>query len=92
LAILVKANGSQSEVEPRDPEKGFTLEELYKMLECDCIQVVETDFPSLVMIIDEEGKLKTNRVNWKATAIFPGRHHNDMIVGHALICRHHEFK
>lgn len=67
----------------------WTLEELYKLLNCDMIEVVRvTD--DLILIIDEEGKLKhSTSHNREATEVM-NYHHNptwsDVIVGKAVLC------
>jgi hypothetical protein len=91
MATLINTDGSLWEVEPQDPLKGFQLEELYKMLECDTIEVVPTLKRGWILIIDEEGKFKENEINLKATALFPGKAY-DCIVGKALLCRDSQLK
>lgn len=94
MATLYKHSGAQVEVTPANG-RDFQLDELYKLLDTDIIQVVH-GIKGHLMIIDEEGKLKDgweDRVNLAATmqikhALLP----NDLIVGHALVCKKGEFK
>lgn len=78
-----------------EPENGtdFHLPELYRMLECELIQVLPMPTEGLIMIIDDEGKLTDKPMNKLATDLiaanlFPG----DYIVGHAIICTDEELK
>lgn len=85
-AFLLDTDGSKKEVLPKDG-KEFTLPELYEMLDCELVQVLPTPQSGMMMIFDEEGKMKDNEVNLQATAIlkdylFVG----DVIVGKALYC------
>lgn len=69
-SYLIEENGDINEVTPIEPSKGFQLKELYAMLQCDMVEVVELQDGRL-MVIDEESKLKNNPViNKKATELF----------------------
>ena len=88
-AILIKADGTVTEIEPKNGTD-FQLQECYKLLGCDMIQVIPTR-AGRIMVIDEEGKLNNKPVNREATAmveLFPG----DYIVGDALICSEDQFR
>lgn len=94
MAILIKTDGRRLVVHPEN-ETDFSLAELYKMLDCEMVQVIELD-GGRWMIFDEEGKLKPERVNQMnhvatheaALVLRDG----DYIAGHALICERKEFK
>lgn len=92
MATLYKADGSTRQVEP-DNGSSFELEQLYDLLNCDMIQVVPVG-KGEIMVIDEEGKLKSDaKINKKATErargfLFAG----DVIVGNALVCKDEELK
>ncbi len=69
-SYLIEENGDINEVTPIEPSKGFQLKELYAMLQCDMVEVVELQDGRL-MVIDEESKLKNNPgINKKATELF----------------------
>jgi len=69
-SYLIEELGDIHEITPIDPAKGFQLKELYAMLQCDMVEVVELHDGRL-MIIDEESKLKDNpTINQKATELF----------------------
>ena len=84
-------------VRPVTPENGkdFKLEELYKLLKCDLVEVVYLN-RTQIMIIDEEGKLRSEpKVNQKATVIawkYMAIHPKDVVVGDAIVCDTKMFK
>ena len=67
---LINGKGIPEELKPKSMQDGYTLEELYKKLHCDMIEVVYlTD--EIIMIIDEEGALKDDReINIYASVMF----------------------
>ena len=71
----------------------FNLKELYKLIDCDTIEVVYLSNGDL-MIIDENGKLLEKRYNDYATKILRTNNpeNRDFIVGDALICSSSELK
>lgn len=70
MAKLLKTDGSESFIYPLDKREGFTLEELYFILECDTIQTVRLG-KDYAMILDEESKLKEGAVlNQAATDLY----------------------
>lgn len=87
-AKLYTTDNRELEIEPLNGET-FDLHELYGILKCDLIEVVELRGSDDIMIIDEEGKFNSPEINEKATeiarkhrAIFP----SDYIVGLAIVC------
>lgn len=69
-AYLIEENGDIHEVTPMNPELGFKLNELYAMLECDIVEVLELHNGN-IMICNEESKLINEPViNQKATELF----------------------
>jgi hypothetical protein len=69
MAILILTTGKIKSVEPRNGYD-FSLEELYKMLSCELIEVVGLS-DSVIMIVDESGALKPDRAwNKRATKIY----------------------
>jgi hypothetical protein len=92
--MVVKGN-QQNEWEHQ--ENHFGLKQLYDIIECSMIQVVQLngialtcDDGSLIqdplMILDEEGKLKQQEVNLMATHLFRIAGINDVAVGTVVIC------
>ena len=94
MAVLIKPNGNVSVVKPANPEQGFTLDELYKLVECETVQMVNL-LGNKTMWIDEEGKFReVHEVNEMATTMLhkAGGMPDDYIVGNALICDEGEVK
>ena len=86
-ATLINTNGEEREITPING-KNFTLQELYKLIDCTTIEVLPLPNRKY-MIIDEEGKLKLRyTLNGKATQIYK----LDFIVGNVVICDRGMFK
>lgn len=94
MATLYKSNGEIIEnIEPANGRR-FTLEELYKLINCDTVERVFIRGTEAIMIIDENGKLRGRDINPKATRIFHscGRMNIwDWIAGDALVCTGTQF-
>ena len=90
IAILIKPDGTETKIAPKNG-KDFQLEELYKLIGCELIEVVyHIKGKGLIMIVDEEGKLKPNsQPNLQATKYLE---FSDTIVGNAVICQKSMFK
>lgn len=93
MATLYLVDGTTKEVEPKNKKKGFELNELYKMLGCELIEIV---YPRVnngtIIVCDEEGTYKDNpQINEKATKLF-GWGDSYPIVGNALVCKSNEVK
>ena len=92
MARLYKVTGEDIDVFPRKKDKGFTLDELYELIECDTVEIVDLSNGKL-MVLDEEGKLKGSKLNFFATAIYQSNTGViDNIVGNALVCGKGEVK
>jgi hypothetical protein len=92
LGYLIKVKeGDSNSQEPKEikPENGknFKLKELYDMLDCNMIEVVNLT-SCQIMIIDEEGKINDSPYNDMATYYFrkANPENRDFIVGNALVC------
>lgn len=78
-------------------KEDFTLDELYKYSDCDCIQIIRTGKHAKLitkgeklMVIDDEGKLKYKPINKVATALYEPKY--DCIVGKAVIGVNNPFR
>ena len=94
MATLIKVDGTLISIDPANKEAGFTLDELYSLVECEMIEAVYLS-DGTIMAIDEEGKLTDppKPVNRAATALTRDvLRANDLIVGNALICTKEEFQ
>jgi hypothetical protein len=90
MARLIKADGTNTELKPKDIKTGFRFEgELYPILATDIIQHV-TLANGCVMLMDEEAQLRTTRkpFNQKATALLhlAGGRPTDQILGAVVVC------
>lgn len=88
MATLIKIDGSQKEVFPNDKENGFTLKEVYELIECQMVEIACRFADGKIMLVDEEGLLKENALVNPAASLLMG----DYIVGNALICDDKEFQ
>lgn len=68
--MLYRADGTQVPVTPANG-KNFTCQELYKIIGCDTVEIIECGDPAMTMIGDEEARCKNDYVvNTKATRIY----------------------
>jgi hypothetical protein len=42
-SVLIKTDGSFTAIDPVNPSSGFSLEELFKVLSCDQVEVIAVD-------------------------------------------------
>lgn len=69
MATLIKASGDTLEVQPANG-KDFKLKELYKLLNCNLIEIIRLS-DGRIMVADEEGKCSDDHeVNLSATLLF----------------------
>lgn len=83
------AGNYEVEVQPKNG-KTFELEEMYKMLGCDMIEIVDLKNGE-ILIIDEEGKFKEHPIRNTIATNIARNHHAiwpmDEIVGDVLLCK-----
>ncbi len=80
MAQIIKANGTEIDVEPKNG-RDFQLSELQKVVD-GYIEIVNlTD--GRLMVVNDEGKLKCLPYNQEATKLVG---YNDVIVGDVLVC------
>lgn len=91
-ATLFQTDGSTLQITP-DNGSTFSLHELYDLLGCNMIQVLnvgEICDTDSILILDEDGKFRQSPViNVKATVIAHAHHaisKYDYIVGDAILC------
>ena len=69
-ATLYRADGSREEIEAENG-RDFTAAEIYKLLGCDMLEVINTGDPNMIFIGDEEARLSDEYViNVEATRIY----------------------
>jgi hypothetical protein len=81
IATLIKTTSETETVSPIDG-KHFSLEELQKFVG-GYIEFISLNGNGLMMVVNEEGKLKNLQVNQIATDTYKG---GDIILGDVLIC------
>lgn len=87
MATLIEWNGKETELRPKNASQGFTLRELYKLIDCDLVEIVSLADGRL-MVVDEMGRIRVPRppVNVKATKIYQeGRATGLAIVGSVIV-------
>lgn len=88
MAKLIKTDGSEKEVYPSDKKNGFTLEEVYNLIECSMVEIACSFSDGKMMLVDEEGWFKKEPAfNTKASLLSECD-----IVGNALIVTAEEFQ
>lgn len=91
MAKIIKANGEQIEVTPKNG-KDFKLEEL-KAIVNGWIEIVWLPNNEDIMVINEEGKLMDLPFNSTATKIYYDAFgYDDVIVGDVLLCDSNQVK
>lgn len=68
-------------------EAAFTLDELYKAIDCNTVEIIypqNTEQESLILIVDENGKLRKKEYNPLASWLF-GMEPFDHVVGKAIV-------
>ena len=89
-AVLIKTDGTMRKISPKNG-KDFKLKEMYKLLNCERIEVV---YPYAyantqhILICDDEGKINGKAPNMKATAILCCGYGKifDVIAGDVIYC------
>lgn len=88
-AKLLFTDGREIEIEPMNG-RSFELQEMYEILKCDKIEIVDLRGSEDILVIDEEGKFNSeNQINWAATRIARKNYGiipTDVIVGSAILC------
>ncbi len=95
MAFLISAETSRlSEVLPKNPATGFTLDELYALLNCSTVEIVYLR-NGTILIIDEDGKYTSKAKNALATGVakaLEGIRPDDYIVGDAIHADGHDIQ
>ena len=81
--IRVKENGNIDVVEVSADR---WLDDVYNAINCDCIQIVKTTphYGGMVLVIDDNGKLKEHMLNAMASVLY-GQGMRDYIAGDVLL-------
>lgn len=68
-------------VAPANARKGYTLDELYELLQCSTVEIIRAP-GGMILVVDEEGRLAGKPLNPAASRIA-----GQPIVGDALHCK-----
>lgn len=88
MAKLIKTDGAVLDVSPRDPTRGFQLDELQGYVGgwVEIVDVRTPDGEELLLVMDEEGKIKGLPLNLHAISMTRGRlMPDDFVVGNVLL-------
>lgn len=91
MAKIIKANGDVVTTKPKNG-KDFQLQELQEIIG-GYIEIINLDATNRLMVMDEEGKLKSKPYNDMATTIM--RNETlllDVVVGDVLVCSKNQIK
>jgi hypothetical protein len=91
--LFIKADGSMVAVKPQNAKKGYSLNDLYTMLNCSMVEVVYPRNPpkeikDAIMICDEEALIGEPKPYNHAASVIAGF----SIVGDVLLCASKNFK
>jgi hypothetical protein len=79
---VFRVDGTWTEVAPQNPRTGYKLEEMYKLIGADMIEIVPAIGPGMILVCDENGWACGKKIN-RAASMFAGQ----PIVGDALLCQ-----
>jgi|688.fasta_scaffold85641_3 hypothetical protein len=96
MATLITTDNQQVKITPKNG-CDFTLEELYQHIGCELVEIIYLNNPGepddLVMIGDEEARLKDASLNALATDLYQKNWDTQMdIVGNVILCQNKNFK
>lgn len=94
MALLITPNGEETKIEPENG-KNFTLQELYKLIDCQLVQICEADKKDQILIFDEEFLFKhepvLNHIATGRMASYMKPFTHSMICGNAVLCDSKQF-
>lgn len=87
MAELIAVDGARRDIAPANPVEGFTLDELYHLLECETVETVALPGGGW-LILDEDGKGRQRFPNPDATKLLHGAGGalHDYVAGPAIAC------
>jgi len=94
MALLIKVDGTQEEVNGKNDDGSFTLDQLKDAIGGGYIEVVACD-PEVTggyscFVCDEEGKFKQFKINEEATKLSTYTSAFDVVCGNVLFCKEAE--
>ena len=93
MATLLAPDGTRRDVAPADLAEGFTLEELYALLDCQTVETIAL-LGGGWLVLDEDGKGRVphRAQNAEATKLLhqAGGIPWDFVLGPAMVCAREE--
>lgn len=69
IDLRIRTDGSVTEIEPKDKEEGYRLQEMYEMCNADIVEFIYLP-EEKIMVVDEHGALKRDKkINGEATRL-----------------------
>lgn len=78
---VIKIDGTILSITPKNTKKGYSLEEMYRAIDTNMVQIVSTMERNTIMVCDEEAMYNNKSYNPMASMI-AGQH----ILGDVLVC------
>lgn len=85
MARLITVNMDSNPIKPKNGTD-FTLNELYELIGCSLVEVINIDRDN-IMIVDEEGAINGSVLNSTVTSMY-----GHPIFGNVVICKRSELK
>ena len=78
---VIKIDGTILPITPKNPKKGYSLEEMYRAIDTNMVQIVSTMERNTIMVCDEEAMYNSKSYNAMASMIAV-----QPILGDVLVC------
>lgn len=85
---VIAADGTSTKAPRPAGKRGYTLQELYAIVQTDIIEIVRPPrAPDWIMVVDEDGWLRKDaRVNEAATDLAGNHGFLEALTGNVLVC------
>jgi hypothetical protein len=78
---VIKIDGTTISITPQNPKKGYSLQEMYRAIDTDMVQIVSTNQRNTIMVCDEEAMFNNKSYNAMASMIA-----GQAILGDVIVC------
>ena len=86
MALILKTDGTKVEITATRADGTLSLKQMQQAVG-GYIQLVNTANPDVILVVNEEGKLRDLPINEQATRIYFAAHGmSDVLVGDVLVC------
>jgi hypothetical protein len=94
VTVIRASSNEEEDVDLDIKDDSFILPEVYKLINCDCIDIVRLPQRKQIMLVDDNGYAKALEINFKATSLYhsvcrPGT--INPIVGDVVLVREEDF-